>query len=101
MDWGDDNGSVSKVFILSVQGPEFDSEHHVKITQCGGVHLETQCWEGGYRQIPGACWSTRDPVLARFMSAWHKIESSERRKPQLRKGSQKIGLEAGLQGISI
>lgn len=33
MDWGDDNGSVSKVFILRVQGPEFDSEYHVKITQ--------------------------------------------------------------------
>lgn len=84
--------SVKYLFILPVQGPEFDPEQHVKVTHCVDAHLESQCWEGDYRQIPATCWSTRDPVLASFMSAWHKVESSERRTPPLRKGSPKIGL---------
>lgn len=38
-------------------------------------------------------------VLARFMSTWHKLESSDRRKPLLRKWFHKIGLCADLYSI--
>lgn len=40
-------------------------------------------------------------VLAWFMSIWHKLESLDRRGPQLRKCLNKIWLYAGLQGILL
>jgi hypothetical protein len=39
--------------------------------------------------------------LLGFMSIWHKLELSERRGPQLIICLHKIGLQAGLYGISL
>lgn len=38
------------------RGHEFRSLEPMEKAKCGGVYLSPQYWEGGHKQVSGACW---------------------------------------------
>lgn len=58
-DWqGWEYNSGGKTLAAQAWESDFGPHTCVKI-QLRGTHLQSQCWEGEDRQIPGAWWTTR------------------------------------------